>query len=97
MLLLFLIQEFYTNVGYRVSTACVGILTALFAVNRSLERSGTFSISQGIKILACGEAITDGIQNRGFAHCIHANQIGNLFKGQGIVYKVVPIDQANSA
>lgn len=97
MLLLFLIQEFYTNVGYRVSAACVGIFATLLTVNRSLQCSGTFSVSEGIEILACGEAITDGIQDRCFAHRIHANQIGDLFKGQCIVYKVVPIDQAYPA
>lgn len=58
--------------------------------------SGTLAISQCIEILIRCKAVTDCIEDRGLTHSVHADQICDPLKCQGIIHKVMPIDQANS-
>ena len=92
---LLLIKKLYTDVGHCVTPASICILTTLLTMHRTLQCSGTLAISQCIEILIRCKAVADRVENRGLAHSIYADQIRDPLKCQGIIHKVMPIDQAN--
>ena len=60
----------------------VSVLIPLFAVYRAQQCSLALAVAQGVEAFARGEAIPQGVQDRGLAHTVDADQIGDLQAAQ---------------
>ncbi|CAN3970810.1 Transcriptional regulator kdgR, partial [Dysosmobacter welbionis] len=86
-----IIPKFGADIGYSMPLAAVpgtvSVLIPLFAVYRAQQCSLALAVAQGVEAFARGEAIPQGVQDRGLAHTVDADQIGDLLDIQKVVDK----------
>ena len=73
--------------------AAVSVFPALLGVDRALQGAAALLIAQGIEVAVGGQAVADGVQNRGLAHGVDADHIGQAGTVEGDIFKVVPVDE----
>ena len=95
-----IIQKFGADIGYGMPltavSGTVSVLIPLFAVYRAQQRPLALAVAQGVEAFACGEAIPQGVQDRGLAYAIDTDEIRDLLDIQKVVGKIMPVDQPQS-
>jgi len=87
------VPELRADVGDGAARAAVGVLAALFGVDRALEGASALFIAQRIEAAVGGQAVADGVEDGGLAHGIDADHIGQAGAVEGHVLEVVPVDE----
>ena len=87
------IPELRADIGHGAARAAVGVLAALFGVDRTLQGASALLVAEGVEVPVGRQAVADGVEDGGLADRVDADHIGQTVAVEGNVFKVMPVDE----